>query len=222
MVLAAALAGGSAAQGTGASAPPTGAQALRPAADTGAFRHARHSTLKCEACHSTAESHGSLKVKTLADCRACHHSASVKDAGCATCHSPQRMVGAIPKPVEFAVSARSSGAVTRPLGFQHARHTGLDCSDCHAAGTTKAVETTCTSCHADHHDAVRDCASCHPSASTGHSRAATHDGCTSCHTGRRARNLELSRSMCVMCHTTQRAHYSGKECAECHAVAPPP
>lgn len=190
--------------------------ALAPSAAHSTFQHARHSSVACADCHGPTGSSGGLKfASNNTGCVACHHGAQQR-AQCTTCHA----TGALDQralPVTFAISARRD-PVTRPLVFAHARHTALACARCHANDTKRTPTATCTSCHADHHTAASDCASCHTTARAGHDRTA-HEGCAHCHTDARVAALQASRPVCLACHQEQRNHYPTGDCATCHALA---
>lgn len=183
-------------------------------ASDSAFLHSRHKSVQCTDCHSTSSSHGGLKFDRPAGCIACHHGAQQRTP-CATCHATTSL-GQHTLPVTFAITARRD-PVTRPLAFAHARHGKLECARCHANNVKRAVKSTCADCHADHHGASADCATCHPTARVGHDRLA-HEGCAGCHTDPRMAALPASRAMCIACHQEQRNHYPSGECASCHAL----
>jgi hypothetical protein len=212
-----ALSGGGRRAGVVRLASWQGAVAGQPPALPGdsLFRHARHRNLACTTCHATTTTHGALKISVPGGCLECHH-APAQTVTCVSCH-PAGSVAAKTKSVAFAVSARATGPVTRPLSFEHTRHASLECAKCHGSGDRKAVTTTCTSCHADHHSAARDCASCHPTARTGHDRT-IHDDCATCHSPTRFTAPAASRTLCVACHPAQRDHYPARECASCHVL----
>jgi hypothetical protein len=54
------------------------------------FRHRQHDKVSCTTCHGTSDSHGALKVRSSADCSACHHSAA-KRTKCRNCHDPKKL-----------------------------------------------------------------------------------------------------------------------------------
>ncbi len=178
------------------------------------FLHAPHKSLQCTQCHGTTTTHGALKFARPDGCLACHHGAQQK-AQCTACHATTTMAP-YPTAVTFHVSARPRD-VTRTLGFSHARHVKLDCARCHAANDRRSVTTTCTSCHADHHQPDRDYAACHTDARTGHDRTA-HDGCAACHATGRFQASAASRPLCLACHQDKRDHYAVRECSSCHVM----
>jgi hypothetical protein len=132
------------------------------------------------------------------------------------CHT-KLSLGEQARPMTFAISARLY-PVTRRIPFTHARHDTLACSRCHAGGMDRAVSTTCADCHAAHHGPTADCATCHPTARTGHDRA-SHEGCAGCHTDATLAALPASRTVCLACHQEQRNHFPSGDCATCHALA---
>jgi len=181
------------------------------------FLHSIHKSLVCTDCHGTATTHGGLKFAAPAGCMACHHGAQQR-AQCSICHKTEP-ASPYTVPVTFAITARRD-PVTRPLGFTHARHSEVACTRCHGNDVKRSVSaTTCTTCHADHHGAEANCASCHPTARAGHDRLA-HASCASCHTDARLAALPKSRALCLVCHQEQRNHYPAGDCATCHALDP--
>jgi hypothetical protein len=181
-----------------------------------AFDHSRHQSLACLDCHSTSRGgHGRPKITAPDGCLGCHHGPSQR-ATCAACHGAGPSAPR-PVPVTFRLSVRRE-VITRPVGFPHPRHAGLECARCHANDITRTVApASCNACHADHHTPARDCSGCHPTARAGHDRA-VHDGCAGCHTDQRVAALASSRSLCLSCHQKQRDHNPGGDCAACHAV----
>ncbi len=198
------------------------APAARPVSTDTSFAHSRHRDLACTECHATAGSHGRVRITAPRDCLACHHGSTQK-ATCTTCHAVSTL-SAKPQAVRFTVSARAT-PVTRNTPFAHARHSRLDCVQCHARNDRQTpTAKTCAGCHTEHHDAALDCASCHPTAKVGHDRVA-HNGCagSGCHdTARIAAAPPPSRTLCLACHQEQKAHYVAGDCATCHAVPGPP
>ena len=191
-------------------APP----APTPARDS-TFPHSRHKSVACTECHATNATHSAVKFAAPAGCLACHHGAR-QAAACTACH-PVARLGQRTLPVAFTITPRRD-PVTRPLAFVHSQHGALACARCHAADARRSVATTCATCHADHHTARADCASCHPTARAGHDRTA-HDGCAGCHDDARVAALSVTRPVCLACHQEQRTHYPAGNCAACHAIA---
>lgn len=187
--------------------------------DTLGFQHARHARLPCTDCHGASARRGSMSVRGPESCRSCHHKPD-QAAPCVTCHAAAIRV-VRPAQVTFRVAARRGSAVTRSLEFRHEQHARVDCAKCHGAGTDRAVAVTCTTCHADHHAADRNCATCHAGARGGHDRT-VHDGCARCHASAPLPSMAASRPLCLTCHAAQRDHHPGGSCATCHAIAQVP
>ena len=195
--------------------------------NTPAFSHRTHKLLTCAGCHDQKISPGAVKVRTRAECAACHHSAE-RSVTCEGCHDARTKLA---KTYQRTVTMRTSADTPvkqRGLPFAHKQHRDLECKGCHTSGVLLGVSRDCASCHTDHHTAERSCASCHPPAKALHQRAA-HDGCagSGCHANATVIALPPSRSTCLTCHVDQSTHKPKRECAECHAVlwgtaAPPP
>lgn len=195
----------------------TGRSAVPP--DSLVFQHSLHQKLACAECHGASARHGSNNITAPYSCRGCHHNADQR-ATCVTCHAAEiKLTRQVP--VLFKIVARRTPAVTRNLPFRHEQHGRLDCVRCHGTDTDRTVQVACTSCHADHHGAERNCTTCHQEASAGHSRAA-HEGCSSCHVNAALPPINASRTLCLVCHERQRNHQPGGSCASCHAVAARP
>jgi hypothetical protein len=198
-------------------APAPVARGPRAPPPDSTFKHSTHKSIACTDCHGTTNVHGGLKFAAPAGCIGCHHGAKQR-AQCSTCHAAASL-GHYTVPVAFVITPRRA-PVTRTLPFAHAQHTTLACARCHASDAKQSVTTKCTSCHADHHGARSDCASCHPSsaARTGHDRTTAHEACAGCHTDAAVSALGASRPICLACHQEQRSHYPTGDCATCHAV----
>lgn len=197
-----------------ASPPPAGSPGTPR--DSPAFSHKTHTVLACSGCHNATN--GALRVKTKADCAACHH-APERPTACEGCHVVKKTLDkAITKPVRMRTSA-TTPARSRSLGFNHLQHRDLDCRGCHTNGALLGVTKDCLSCHTEHHAPERGCSSCHVPAQPLHQRA-SHDGCagSSCHSTAAVLALPPSRTTCLVCHTEQVAHKPKRECADCHAV----
>ena len=187
--------------------------------DTTKFSHARHKGMACTACHSTQNEHGALKITQPAGCQTCHH-AETQQVACVTCHTtrPSRSLA-----VTLNMSVWTAPQ-TRTLGFDHAKHTSLECRTCHTAERTLNVERTCASCHNQHHTAAANCASCHPAVpiaqQTMHPRATTHTSCgaSGCHQDPAVQALPPTRNVCLACHRDKETHMPGGDCATCHRV----
>jgi hypothetical protein len=191
--------------------------------DTIPFSHAVHRGLTCTACHSAAgPSHGTVMLRSMRDCQQCHHDATVRKLGggadaCLHCHQRE----ALPART-LAVTVRTSTStrpLTRDLPFAHATHANVSCAHCHTTPVTLAAPVECGSCHANHHEAARDCRTCH-AAYDAHIGQQVHTGCggSGCHTDRATLALTSARNVCLSCHTKQVDHKPGRDCGTCHRV----
>jgi nitrate/TMAO reductase-like tetraheme cytochrome c subunit len=187
------------------------------------FNHAQHRTVSCTRCHQSTGEHGGLVIKTLEDCRNCHHTQPVAD-DCVVCHdSPDRLTKkfSMPQVMKFSFGK----TVHRDLTFTHAPHKALDCSECHTEGPDRSAQAIqCSSCHAQHHQPTNDCTVCHrqppPSA---HPPEVAHVTCTgsSCHKAPPFKTVPRTRQACLVCHQDLRDHRPGQECADCHLMPAP-
>jgi len=186
---------------------------LPPQAD--AFHLAgAHESLGCVQCHT--EGLGIAIPVTCAGCHEPQRPANHYQGDCGDCHSPTRWQDAIVDHTQFL-----------PLS---GGHTGLACTDCHAADTFTGLNPSCESCH----EAARpvghfpgSCADCHTVDGWGDMSfhedylplGGGHEGqsCTMCHAP--DSYLGLDRA-CESCHLPQtpRNHFEGP-CAACHVVA---
>jgi nitrate/TMAO reductase-like tetraheme cytochrome c subunit len=194
------------------------------------FSHRRHRALDCTSCHETGKAHGALKVRTVADCQQCHHSAPTAGADgamagtppklCTTCHAGVGLRQGLPDTLTFKLSVWKEPR-TRVLTFRHDKHTYADCTLCHATPLSLRVpaDKSCESCHDKHHAPDAQCRGCHLPAKSVHTREA-HLGCASaqCHAPQTVSELQPKRNVCLVCHQTQVNHKPGKECAACHQV----
>jgi hypothetical protein len=196
----------------------------RPVVDS--FPHARHRTLSCIVCHSTSAGHGELNFEQPRGCQICHHQAPATSK-CATCHTPDETGPAVTLPVHLTVPREPPRA--RDVRFSHPTHSSIQCIECHVTPVTMAATpavTTCRDCHATHHEARRDCASCHTGydikARHAFSGESSHQRCDACHAPATVRILEPLRSFCATCHEPQRtSHYEDRECVTCHLLREP-
>ena len=183
------------------------------------FSHRRHRDVACTQCHSMERTHGELTVRTERDCQSCHHATDARAGTCAACHTTTEIAATRrePQPMRLTVWREPR---SRPLPFDHDEHRTLDCTGCHTQALTFAVERTCTSCHAQHHEPTADCTSCHLPPKAAHTRAA-HLGCSGsgCHLDQVSPRLTATRSTCLTCHVDLVRHQPGKQCAACHQVA---
>jgi nitrate/TMAO reductase-like tetraheme cytochrome c subunit len=187
------------------------------------FRHSQHRDVSCGNCHSNTESHGGLIVRTLNDCRDCHHAEPVANS-CVRCHEssdmPSQQFQAV-RDVSFSVGR----AAQRTLTFEHGPHEDLDCASCHTEGNTRsAVDADCASCHEDHHDPENQCVSCHQAAPvSAHPPSEAHVTCSGsgCHSDVPFDAVPRTRQVCLGCHQNRQDHRPGRVCAECHALPDP-
>ena len=199
-----------------------------PMSSADSFPHARHTSLHCLTCHTVNSSRTpyGLVFERPRGCDLCHHqnvlAGQVEEKDCARCH--REAIRNVPKPTVVTVVVPTRAAVPRTIDFKHGVHQGVACSTCHQAPAIAPPDSvrTCTACHDQHHDARRDCSTCHARAQTptAHSRV-THTGCDACHTPSRIAKLSPNRAFCVTCHTAQRNHQPNGECATCHFLATP-
>lgn len=181
------------------------------------FSHRRHRAVDCTACHSSAERHGGLVVKTVRDCQSCHH-APERQAECATCHTTQEVRGARPIPAIVTLSVWRTPRERR-LPFAHERHTSVTCTTCHTTPVTLAPTRGCESCHDQHHTVEASCRDCHQSPKAAHTRE-VHLGCagSGCHTLAGTVALQPARNVCLTCHQDLVNHNPGRQCGQCHQV----
>jgi hypothetical protein len=129
--------------------------------------------------------------------------------------------------VPVSIAAAGKPERDRTVAFRHERHAKLRCTECHGQPVSLApVDSamSCHGCHDKHHDADRDCATCHRSASISvvHARPArVHLACDACHATAAIAPLVPTRSFCLACHGPANDHYAGHECSSCHLQARP-
>ncbi len=181
------------------------------------FSHQVHRSIACAACHNSTEQHGSITVRSLHDCQACHH-AVTQQRTCAQCHASDSVARRAMVAVMMRTSVRSV-TETRRLPFLHQQHEAIECRTCHTQPVTLAARS-CSNCHADHHRVEARCLDCHDPAPTWHDRAA-HTGCggSGCHTNAAVLALPPTRNVCLVCHAQQVTHYPARECTTCHGAS---
>ena len=157
-----------------------------------------HTTVKCEACHTTSDF-----KNTPTDCYSCHK----KDdrhkgqfgTECSACHQPTNW-----KDTTFDHS-KSNFPLT-------GAHTSVPCENCHKNNTFKGLDPSCASCHGDpgwHQGAFGlNCATCHTTLSWANAKFSgshpsfgeeggiRHGGasCKTCHT------VNVYKATCTACH----------------------
>lgn len=184
------------------------------------FSHRRHRAVECTACHATSgQRHGQLTVTTDRDCQSCHHAPERRTA-CGSCHEAREL-----GPRE-AISAEMSmptwnASRARTLPFGHADHRLIECTTCHSAPLTMAIDRDCASCHQDHHRASSDCRVCHQELRRPPHTRQAHLSCagSGCHGDQSVLALRPTRNVCEGCHQNMVRHRVGRECASCHQVA---
>ena len=183
-----------------------------------------HTGVDCEKCHGTQQSHGTLVVTSIEDCRGCHHRPPLS-RDCTRCHSPES-VSAVTLQVTRSLNIRI-GSLDRPLRnivFDHTKHVALGCAECHTQGSDlrAAVGADCSGCHLKHHGPTSDCSQCHQPPAEGAHDLDAHMGCTGtgCHdpAPEGIANAPRTRQLCLACHTDQKQHRPGKVCADCHRL----
>ncbi len=188
------------------------------------FSHARHRQLACLTCHTTRTGHGQLTFQSPRGCQICHHQAPAR-SDCSSCHPATELQD--PLPVEVRVAVTPNPARPRQVSFEHSAHRSLPCIECHTAPVSlepSAPVGTCAACHAEHHEATRNCASCHRTGTITepHARPVeAHIGCDACHALATVAKLSPSRPFCLTCHSTEQDHYESRECTTCHFQARP-
>lgn len=194
--------------------------------DTVRFAHADHRDVECSACHSTERTHGGLTLTGLRDCRSCHHTEPVVSE-CAACHQPREYAGpTYPVRQTLRLSVARAPA-TRSLPFDHRRHAGIACAECHRGGLElSAASVSCASCHEEHHQPDRACIACHANPPPGAHTTEMHvTGCagSGCHQPVPAAisGVPRTRPFCLSCHQEQREHMVGGNCASCHRLPQP-
>jgi hypothetical protein len=188
------------------------------------FRHEDHGRVQCLSCHTVDPVHGAVRVRTLSDCRSCHHTPPLAN-DCATCHSAADVPEGtylLARALELSVGR----APERLLPFQHADHAGVTCASCHTEGLQlSASAASCASCHVEHHDIEASrCATCHlPLMETPPHPIEVHVGCggAGCHTETPFEGVPRTRALCVTCHQDMEDHRPGPACSTCHLLPRP-
>jgi hypothetical protein len=203
--------------GDGARPAERAQQQGTPAASRDTFEHTRHTSIACTTCHTRGGRRGLRESSVAFDCQGCHHGDTPVARECARCHTGAEIGPARPVAATMVLSVWEAPR-TRTLGFEHARHTSLECVACHAQTEARTLEKTCSSCHADHHAAARDCTSCHSPARESHTRELHRTGCATsgCHVREQTAAVAPVRATCLVCHAEQKDHKAGRECAPCH------
>jgi len=192
-----------------------------PPSDT--FSHPRHKKLACLTCH-LSRSGAKLTFEEPRGCQICHHQNPAK-SDCAQCHEKGSLPDIVAVPVSIAAARKPPRE--RTVAFRHEVHDTLSCTACHGTAVTLAPvdsAASCQGCHDKHHEAKRQCASCHRTAAItpAHARPArAHIACDACHTTAAIAPLTPNRTFCLACHEPAVDHYPAKECSTCHLRAHP-
>lgn len=200
-----------------------------PSSPVDTFSHDRHTSLACLTCHVPSAPRARLTFERPRGCQICHHQAP-RSERCAECHQASELV----KPRVTALTVTVEGAQpgpaaprVRPVAFDHVTHDSMACLACHVEPVTlqaSAPVRACTSCHEQHHEAERSCASCHRVDATLPAHQTlddAHRACTDCHTTAIVQELQPTRTFCLACHASTVDHYAPRECSTCHFLASP-
>lgn len=190
------------------------------------FVHENHLGVACETCHGVGYAHATLRVRSVEDCRSCHHGAPARSP-CVECHD-QDSVNALEIHVvrELAIDIGSVERPVRWLRFGHEAHTGTPCVACHTEGMELATGpgADCSTCHAQHHEPTADCSACHARPAGDAHDASAHLGCggDGCHTAPAGiRDALRTRPLCLACHRDRADHHVGQRCSACHILPEP-
>jgi hypothetical protein len=188
------------------------------------FSHQRHRRLACITCHSTTSRRSDLTFEPPRGCQICHHQRPAR-SDCAQCHTREELVPN--RAVTVRVTVASHEPRPREVKFEHSEHAGSTCVECHTAPVTLVPPPEvqgCTACHADHHTARRDCATCHKTSAIKPAHASpvlAHERCDACHAAGTVVSLTPDRAFCLTCHAGSEDHYAPRQCTECHFQASP-
>jgi hypothetical protein len=217
-------------RGKGDAHPPRAAPlatvraALAVPAASDSFPHDRHTQLACITCHTTTSKTKKLTFTPPRGCLACHHQ-NPSTSKCANCHTADE-TGAL-RQATVSVDVQGHPPRTRSVAFRHEAHARVACATCHTTAVTLDPDSTvtrCSACHDQHHQAARDCASCHTGfdPATAHAQPVeAHGGCDACHNPATIARLVPDRGLCLTCHAPQRDHYVDRECTLCHFQSTP-
>jgi hypothetical protein len=206
-------------RGKGDANPPRAAPA-----PVDSFPHDRHKQLACITCHTTKDPNRRLTFTPPRGCLTCHHQ-NPSTSKCATCHEADETAAVRQATVSVDVQGHPPRA--RSVAFRHEAHADVACATCHTTAVTLDPDSTvtrCSGCHEQHHQAARDCASCHTGfdpASAHAQPVEAHGGCDACHNPATIARLVPDRGLCLTCHAPQRDHYVNRECTLCHFQSTP-
>jgi hypothetical protein len=198
---------------------PAGTVAVTALEGVSSFPHERHTGLDCGTCHTVVEKHGELAIKSREVCNSCHHGPPAP-RDCKTCHSPSEIRGPKLQPLTMTIAGQEEN---RKLPFDHEPHSSLPCLECHENAAPPRADADCAGCHRQHTRLDRNCLVCHQTPPEGvHSIEVHETGCADCHGDAGIRNMERNRNFCISCHTGMTDHNPGRNCDECHKLAPQP
>jgi hypothetical protein len=204
---------------------PPPREPIPPGAPPRPFSHSNHKKLHCITCHDVKSKASTVTFKAPRGCLICHHQAPSK-ANCSSCHEASRMLELqVSETIHVQTNAPKAPDRAREVSFSHERHGDLTCISCHTTPVTLAASpeaARCQGCHEQHHDAGRDCASCHRDAANweSHTRE-SHVDCVACHQATTVSRLAPNRAFCLACHDPKVDHQAGTECTVCHLLATP-
>ena len=187
------------------------------------FSHPRHKKLACLTCH-LSPSGEKLTFEPPRGCQICHHQDPAR-SDCTQCHEKGTLPDIVAIPVRVAAAGKPPRE--RTVGFQHAPHADLRCTACHGQPVSLAPvdsAASCQGCHDKHHDAGRQCATCHRTASITETHALpvrAHVACDACHATAAIAALAPTRTFCLTCHGPAVDHYPDRQCSVCHLQATP-
>ena len=196
-----------------------------PGAPPRPFSHSNHKKLHCITCHDVKSKASTVTFKAPRGCLICHHQAPSK-ADCSSCHDASRMQELqVSETIHVQTSAPKAPDRAREVAFSHEGHAAVTCLTCHTTPVTLAASpkaAQCQGCHDQHHDAGRDCASCHRGATSwdAHTRE-SHVDCVACHQAATVSRLAPDRAFCLACHDPKVDHQAGTQCTVCHLLATP-
>lgn len=185
-----------------------------------AFRHDRHTSVACQECHTMQSGHGALRVRTISDCRSCHHTRARVNRDCAACHQADELRNAVlPQARVMTLSVRD-GPEDRELLFSHSPHEGRACVECHSGGPSLAPSSLdCNACHKEHHvETVAGCTSCHRQPAEAAHTPRVHQTCSGsgCHADPPIEVPPRTRVGCLWCHEDRADHEPRGRCVDCH------
>jgi len=190
------------------------------------FDHDDHPGVACEACHGSGAAHTTLKLRTIEDCRGCHHTPPESDdcTGCHVVDEVRTITARVTRTMDIQVG--SLDGPRRTLVFDHAKHWRTNCSVCHSGRDMRTADKAdCSGCHLNHHDPTADCSACHEAPAFGAHTRTAHLGCggTGCHDPLPAaiRGAPRTRQLCLACHRDMVQHEPGRVCVDCHILPPP-